>query len=243
MARTVTLLAVATLAACPLLLLAQPEKPAKPGTPAQPDKPQTPQMPEGFDPTNMDPAVMMEMWEKANAPGPEHATLEPLIGHWDTTLKHWMGPGEPHVSHGSATNEWVLDKHYIVMHSKSDMMGKELHGMGQLGYNKTTRKYENTWSDNFSTQIMLAFGSYDASKKELTFNGSYDDPFGSGKREFRHVTRMVDKDTNVFEMYESMMPGAGPMKVLEITYKRSEGKHGVHEEHGRDHKAKPSGAN
>src|SRR5688500_6317524 len=183
----------------------------------------------GVQPTPEQMAEMMKKWQASAMPGENHKHLEHFVGSWDCTMKMWMGGPEtkPTVSKGTAETKWILGKRYIQESIKAELKmpgpdGKEMalpfEGLGVTGYDNFKKVYVGTWADDMGTQLLTMRGSYDAGKKTLRMYGEMDEPamdvYG---RMFKAVTRVVDKDTHVFEMYDLHV--GENFKVMEITYK------------------------
>jgi hypothetical protein len=72
--------------------------------------------------------------------------------------------------------------------------------------------------DSMGTGLYYLEGPTGLDPKVITAYGSYDDPM-EGPMKLRSVTRIVDNDTHVFEMYGTGKNGQ-EMKMMEITYTR-----------------------
>ena len=184
----------------------------------------------GQQPTPEQMAEMMKKWQATATPGENHKHLEHFVGSWDLTMKMWMaGPeSKPTVSKGTAESKWVLGKRYVQESIKAEMKmpgpdGKEMalpfEGLGMTGYDNFKKVYVATWADDMGTQLLTMRGNYDPAKKTLAMYGEMDEPamdlYG---RMFKTVTRVVDKDNHVFEMYDLHV--GENFKVMEIAYKR-----------------------
>ena len=163
---------------------------------------------------------MMKAYEAAAKPGPEHATIAKTAGKWTCTVKSWMDPaGEPMVSEGTEESEMIMGGRYLQSHFKGSMMGRPFDGMGLLGYDNVKKKYVGTWMDSMSTGIMSYEGDYDAQKKAIVCHGSFADA-GTGKEQKATlVTRMIDDDHHVFEMW-GPDPTGKDVKWMEIASSR-----------------------
>jgi hypothetical protein len=173
---------------------------------------------EGKKPDMLDPDKMMEMWEKINRPGPEHAKFKEGVGTWATVTKSWMGPGEPIVSNGVSTMELVFDGRYLREDFSCTMMDKPFKGIAIVGFDNVKQKYVSVWLDNMSTGMMMMEGTFDEATKKLTSWGEYLDPM-MGKSKMKSVMHEHSKDKRTFEMYR-IMPNGQEMKEMEITYTR-----------------------
>jgi hypothetical protein len=98
------------------------------------------------------------------------------------------------------------------------MMGSPFTGIGVTGYDNHTKKYVSTWMDSMGTGIFFFEGTASADGKTITQEACYDDPL-KGPMKWRSVTRIVDDNTLVFEMYGADKRGKEE-KMMEITYTR-----------------------
>ena len=91
-------------------------------------------------------------------------------------------------------------------------------GIGVTGYDNHTKKYVSTWMDSMGTGIFFFEGTASADGKTITQEARYDDPL-KGPMKWRSVTKIVDDNTLVFEMYGTDKRGREE-KMMEITYTR-----------------------
>ena len=102
------------------------------------------------------------------------------------------------------------------MHRRND--GGAFTGIGVTGYDNYTKKYVSTWMDSMGTGIFRMEGTGSADGRTITQKGSHEDPM-QGRMNHRAVTKIVDDNTEVFEMYNTGKDGK-ETKMMEITYTR-----------------------
>jgi len=161
---------------------------------------------------------MMAATMKYANPGPEHEVLKSMAGSWKTVTKAWMGPFEPQVSEGRATSSMILGGRFLKDEYKSVFMDQPFEGFGITGYDLYKKEYVSTWSDTMSTTIMISRGKMDASGKVMTMTASFDDPLTGEKKTMKEITKIVDANKHVFEIWEGQ--GGKEVKTMEITYTR-----------------------
>jgi len=167
----------------------------------------------------MDQQAEMEAYMKLATPGEPHKLFATLAGSWTTTTKEWMEPGKPPTeSTGTAEMKMLLDGRFLYQEYTSQMMGQPFSGIGIDGYDNLRKKYVTTWIDTWGTGIFQMEGTASADGKTITLNGRHDEP-GGGYMTHRAVWKIVDGDTQTFDMYGTHQ-GGKEMKVLEITYNR-----------------------
>lgn len=163
--------------------------------------------------------AMMEAYEKAGRPGPNHKVLQQMAGTWDATAKWWAGPGEPEVTRGVSVNKMILGGRYLQQSYEGTAMGKPFHGMGLMAFDNVAQAFTGIWIDDMSTGIMTSTGSLDPSGTTLTSVSTVNDPLAKGPKKGRDVIRFEGPDRHVMEMYDTG-PDGKEMKVMEITYSR-----------------------
>jgi len=167
----------------------------------------------------MDPQAMMEMRKKLATPGEPHKLFASLAGSWTTQTKEWMEPGKPPTeSTGSAEMKMLLDGRFLYQEFNSQMMGQPFSGIGIDGYDNLRKRYVTAWIDSMGTGIFLMEGTASADGKTITLQGGHDEP-GGGRMTHRAIWKIVDSNTQTFDMYGTHR-GGKEMKLMEITYTR-----------------------
>jgi len=167
----------------------------------------------------MDPQAMMEMYQKLATPGEPHKLFASLAGTWTTKTKEWMEPGKPPTeSTGTAEMKMLLDGRFLQQEFTSQMMGQPFSGIGIDGYDNLRKRYVTTWIDTMGTGIFQMEGTASADGKTITLKGRHDEP-GGGQMTHRAVWKIVDGNTQTFDMYGTHKHGK-EMKMLEIAYTR-----------------------
>jgi len=176
--------------------------------------------PKAAAPAAMDAKAMQEMMMKAATPGPQHEKLKKLVGEWNVTVKSMMDPSQPpQESKGTSVVTALMDGRYVQEQSTSEMGGMPFSGLGISGYDNVLNKYVSSWIDNMGTGIMRSEGTSNASGDVITWTGETPDPVSGKKTSFRMVTRFIDDNQHIFEMY-SKGPGGKEVKIMELTYNR-----------------------
>lgn len=167
----------------------------------------------------MDQQAMMEMWKQLATPGEPHRLFATLAGSWTTATKEWMEPDKPPTeSTGTAEMKMLLDGRFLYQEYNSQMMGQPFSGVGIDAYDNMTKKYMTAWIDTMGTGIFMMEGTASADGRTITLKGSHPEP-GGGKMTHRAVWKIVDSNSQTFDMYGAHH-GGKEMKVLEITYTR-----------------------
>ena len=165
--------------------------------------------------------AMTEVYRKLATPGGPHKLLASMAGSWLTKTKCWMEPNtSPVESTGTCEQKMLLDGRFLQQEFTGEMMGSPFTGIGITGFDNHTKKYVSTWMDSMGTAIYFFEGTAGAGGRTITQESSYDDPV-RGPIKWRAVTRIVDDNTHLFEMYTTG-EGSKEEKMMEITYTRKE---------------------
>ena len=163
--------------------------------------------------------AMMDVYKKLGTPGTPHKLLASMAGTWTTKIKSWCEPNKPPMeSTGTCEQKMVLGGRFLQQEFTGEMMGSPFTGIGVNGYDNHTKKYVSTWMDSMGTAILFFEGTAGPDGKTITQESRYDDPV-KGPMKWRSVTRVVDGNTHVFEMYATDKSGKEE-KMMEITYTR-----------------------
>jgi hypothetical protein len=169
----------------------------------------------------MDPQAMMEEYKKLATPGEPHKQLASLAGSWTTKTKEWMEPGKPPMeSTGSVEMKTLLDGRFLQQEFTGNMMGQPYTGIGTTGYDNLRKRYVSTWIDSMGTGVFVMEGTASPDGKTITLKGQHAE-LGGGQMSHRAVWKIVDANTQTFDMYGTHQ-GGKEMKMMEITYTRKQ---------------------
>lgn len=163
--------------------------------------------------------AMMEAWQRAMTPGPEHAALAKMVGEFELTVKMYMEPGaEPEVSKATATRQMILGGRYLEEKIRGTAMGQPFEGFGVSGYDNVTGQWWGMWIDNMSTGLMTSTGEWDDKAGVGTYWGESMDPVSGQVQKSRAVVRRLEGGDELMEMF--MVTPVGEVKSMEILYER-----------------------
>lgn len=172
------------------------------------------------DPPSAEEKVMMEKYEAAATPTEHHTHLMKLAGNWKASVSVWHAPGAPpEQSTGTATLVPMMGNRYLHEEFNGTAAGLPFHGAGLSGYDNVTGKHWSLWVDSMSTGPMNSWGNCDAGHRNINSKGESPNPLTGRLEPFRAVTRMVDNDKVVYEMYNKGKDG-NEFKSLEVVYER-----------------------
>jgi hypothetical protein len=169
----------------------------------------------------MDTQARTDRCKALGTPGAPHKMLAGLAGEWDTKSKFWMEPDKPPMeSTGTCVQKMLFGGRFLQQEFTGDMMGSTFTGLGVTGFDNHTKKYVSTWFDSMGTAILYFEGIAGVDGKTITQESHHDDPF-KGPMTWRSVTRIVDDNTHLFELYGTDKSGKEE-KMMEITYTRKQ---------------------
>lgn len=161
----------------------------------------------------------MKIWTEYMTPGPMHEMMAKHTGKWKMTSKMWMDPNsEPVVSEGTVDAEMILGGRYLKMVAKFPWMGMQTEGWSLEAYDNGKKEFINIWIDNMGTGVAISTGKFDESSKSIVYNGKMYDPVSGKDTEFKSVSKMLNDDEMIFEMYGNM--NGKEVKMMEIYYSR-----------------------
>lgn len=166
-------------------------------------------------------AEIGKAWQEASTPGAEHQLLKGLVGKWKVTTKAWHTEGsKPEETTGTSTFKSVLGGRFVQQEFKGKMMGQPYEGVGMMGYNNVTKKFESTWNDSMSTATMFMEGTMDTGSKVIAQSGQYMCPVDKEPKKMRSEFKIIDKNNATFVMYMPDMITGKEYKGMEQVYKR-----------------------
>ncbi|MBI4766141.1 MAG: DUF1579 domain-containing protein [Deltaproteobacteria bacterium] len=166
----------------------------------------------------MDMQAMMKIYTKVGTPGAPHKRLASLAGNWVNRTTAWMDPDNPMESKGACKQKMILDGRYLQQEYSGKMDGATFQGINLIGFDNYTKKYQSIWIDSMSTGIYFFEGTASPNGKTITQKSRYDDP-ARGPLTWKSVTRIVNNDTMVYEMYITPR-GGREKKEMEMTLTR-----------------------
>ena len=170
-------------------------------------------------PSQADMQKMMETYTKLATPGEPHKQMATMAGTWTTKTKAWMDPSQPPMeSTGTCEQKVLLDGRFLQQECTGDMMGQKFNGIGLMAYDNFTKKYKATWMDSMGTGLYVFEGTSSPDGKTINMTSNWDDPI-EGPMKVRTVTKIIDNNNQIFEMYGTGKLGK-EIKMMEMTYTR-----------------------
>jgi hypothetical protein len=171
---------------------AKPEQDAPKGGEAKPEGGSA-EMPHDAD------AAITARYTKAAAVGEEHQWLAKLAGKWKTASKQTIKPNSTSIE-ATGTSEFKLfmDGRFLIENNSSGGAQGNAQGMGILGFNNVTSKYERVWFDSRSTAMVKSEGEYQKERDEIRWTDQWSDPVKGQIVTTRSSLRRLDEKRMVF---------------------------------------------
>lgn len=160
----------------------------------------------------------MQAWIESAKPGPMHKWLSQFVGTWETETTEYTPQGAGKSEKGKMEYKLTMGGRFLDMDFEGRMHGQFYHGGGMMGYNNIDQRFESTWCDTMSSNILFMTGTADKDEKVVTLSGEYTNPATKAKDSFKEILTVIDKDHHKSEFF-GMMDGK-EMKVMEINYSR-----------------------
>jgi hypothetical protein len=122
-------------------------------------------------------AALTARYEKLATIGEEHKWMGNFVGKWKTTTKVMLKPNTPIIeSTGTSEFKLLMDGRFLVESNASTNAQGNSQGMGVIGFNNVTKKYERVWFDTRSTAMVKSEGDYAKDRDEIRWSDQWTDP-------------------------------------------------------------------
>lgn len=173
------------------------------------------------EPISAEQQAMMETWQKAMTPGPQHEALAKQAGTWNVKVRSWMpGATEPQVSGGKSERKMILGGRVLMERVEGSSMGQPFSGLGLTGYDNVKGEYWSIWTDNMSTALYTSTGTCDAAHTKCDYMMTGTDPFSGKEMKSHGVFESIGADAERATMYD-VAPDGTETRSMEMTYERT----------------------
>lgn len=156
-------------------------------------------------------------------PGDQHRLLKPFAGTFRSTVRLWLGPGDPVVHHGTMVNSLQLDDLFLFQDYTGDPSPgpfPAFRGKGFRGFNITSKEFEGFWIDNASTMMQMERGQVDDTGKVWTMRSEFFHPHHNAMVRKRTVIRLLDDNRNDMTTWMTG-PDGNEVRSMEILFERA----------------------
>ncbi len=160
----------------------------------------------------------MKAWTEYMTPGPMHQMISKMAGNWKTvTIFTDPATGQELKSEGKATFELIFGGRYMKSVHTGEMMGMPFEGLGLDAYDNGNKEFVSIWVDNMGTGIMVMKGKLDEKSGSLVFTGEGYDASTGKNMKYRSVSKWINDNKTVFEMYGVVNGKEEKMFTMEYT--------------------------
>ena len=161
-------------------------------------------------------------WMAYATPSDGHKHFEFFVGTWKGDSNMWMAPNsKPEQTTHMAEGKLIMGGRYLEAHIKGKFQDMPFEGRQLVGYDNMKKKFLTHWIDNMGTGFYPSSGSLDKTGKTRSESGVWVCPITGGDLNVRIITKIVDKDKFIMEMYTSGgMYGDNEFKNMETVYTR-----------------------
>ena len=126
------------------------------------------------------------------------AVFQKDVGEWDADIEVRPAPGAPAIKQKGVSTNRLVSGRWLVVDYRADS-GFEGHGI--YGWDSAKRKYTGAWVDSMQTCIARSEGTWDPSKRTMTF--LTETTHGGRTIQYRETTETRDDGTQV---YRNLVP-------------------------------------
>ena len=101
---------------------------------------------------------------------------------------------------------------------KGEVMGRPFEGRSRTGYDNVTKSYWSTWTDTWSTGLMVMYGNWDEEQQAMVLTGDAVNPMTGEPYTTRSVSMYPAPGKETMVMYEDQ--GQGEYKSMSFTLSR-----------------------
>ncbi|MBM3986312.1 MAG: DUF1579 domain-containing protein [Planctomycetes bacterium] len=164
-------------------------------------------------------AALTKRYQDAMTQGEAHAWLAKLEGKWKTSGKLLTEANAPAVEMtGTSEFKMLMDGRFLVESHEAGGSAGPFRGMGMIGFNNITQKYERVWFDTTSTAMLKSEGEYVAEGNNLRWVDQRSDPRTS--RLIETTSKLTVESDGAMTLLTMENHGSGPFKALEVHYRR-----------------------
>jgi hypothetical protein len=153
-----------------------------------------------------------------SAPSAQMQQLASMVGRWQVRQSLWSEPGgAPAIDRGSAVFALVLNARHLRQELVIASKQGTFEGVGYLGYDEASGRYDSLWMDVNFSGVILAHGRYEHGAYEFT--GTVPDAdHPEHPRPLRQVIEVQDADHFTTRYYEQH--DGSEMLAVKLEYSR-----------------------
>lgn len=164
-------------------------------------------------------AAITKRYQDAMTPGEPHAWLAKLEGKWKTSARLLTEPDGPAVEMtGTSEFKMLMDGRFLVESHDAGGSAGPFRGMGMLGFNNITGKYERVWFDSNSTAMLRSEGEYVAEGNSIRWTDQRSDPRTG--RVIETTSKLTVESDTAMTLLTMESLNRETFKALEVHYRK-----------------------
>lgn len=167
-------------------------------------------------------AALTARYERLATIGEEHKWMGNFVGKWKTTSKVLLKPNTPVIeTAGTSEFKLLMDGRFLIESNSSTGAQGNSTGMGVIGFNNVTKKYERVWFDSRSTAMVKSEGDYAKDRDEILWTDQWTDPGAAQITKTTSSLRRLNDKQFVFTQ-SITLPNNEAFVGLVIQYQKAE---------------------
>ncbi|MGQ0733379.1 MAG: DUF1579 family protein [Acidobacteriota bacterium] len=155
-----------------------------------------------------------------NAPGPEHAALDPLAGVWDVTILFPDGRGGHMQGRATCQGAWTFDRRFLRLAYTSSIGGRPLEVVRYLGFDRHRGRYVEIHFESTHTDVLRSEGTVDLTRRTFSATGLHQDVIARRNTTVRTLTSIASQDAFTIEMAYLDESGT-PARTVTLRHQRA----------------------
>ena len=167
-------------------------------------------------------AAITARYTKAAAVGEEHKWLAGLVGKWKTSSKQSIKPNSTAIeATGTSDFKLFMDGRFLIENNQAGGAQGNSQGMGIIGFNTVTGKYERIWFDSKSTAMLKSEGEYVKDLDAIKWTDQWCDPVTGQVNTTTSSLRRLDEKRMVFTQ-SITLPNKQEFNAVVVQYQKAE---------------------
>ncbi len=164
-------------------------------------------------------AALTKRYQDAMTIGESHAWLAKLEGKWKTSTKLLTEADAPAVEMtGTSEFKMLMDGRFLVESHEGGGSAGPFRGMGMIGFNNITGKYERVWFDTTSTAMLKSEGDFVAEGNNIRWTDQRSDP--RKDRVIETISKLTVESDTAMTLLTQENHGGKPFLAILVHYRR-----------------------
>ncbi len=149
-----------------------------------------------------DPAYQRKAMEEYMTPGEMQKMLAELAGEWNQKVLFWTSPSvAPTVETSKCTISMIMGGRFQKSVTTGKMKDMPFEGLGIIGCDNASKRFQSTWIGNYGTGIMYLQGVFDKKNNTIVLKGTTIDPITKKELATRESIKIIDKSQMIMDLF------------------------------------------